>query len=65
MTQQEFDQLPLLLRPGDVRRALGLDYHEVRELPRKQEGIATKLPGGKQYRFFKSEIAKLAGLEYK
>ena len=59
MTQEEFDRLPLMLRPGDVKAALGIDREQVVAWRVANPDVATKLPGMRQYRYYKVKVAEV------
>jgi hypothetical protein len=63
MTQKEFEELPMMLRPWQAAEVLGLDRESLatlREAREKENApIARQLPGGSEWKYFKCEIAKL------
>jgi hypothetical protein len=64
MTQKAFNDLPLLLRAADVAAVLRCDKETLKILREANPELARKLPGMSQWRYSKSEVAKLARLVY-
>ncbi len=65
MTQEEFDKLPLLLSPGQVRVVIGCDQKTVKVLRRIYPQLGVRLRGMKHWRYRKAIVAKLIGIVYK
>lgn len=63
MTQAEFNELPRLMRSADVTRVLGIDKRAVRKMRLAEPKLAGRVPGGKEFRFYKCYIAEMAHLE--
>jgi hypothetical protein len=64
MTQEEFRRLPLLLTPRMASEALGCQVLTLRQLRAANPELATMVPGMKQWRYVKGEIARLARLKF-
>lgn len=65
MTQEEFDAMPVLMRPWMARRALGVGQEELRNVRSAKPDVATRLKGMKEWRYHKSVIARMTKLKMK
>jgi hypothetical protein len=64
MTQAEFNQLPLLLKPSQVMQALGVNWAELQLLPLKRYTLPPTPGRRRRYsRYYRIEVARLARLE--
>lgn len=63
MTIDEFNQLPLLLRSGQVREITGLSPHELRLL--RETGSLKGVQLRKQFRFYRESVRQLIGQQEK
>jgi hypothetical protein len=63
MTQDDFDRLPLLLRPAQAREVLGCDRDGLLKVRKAMPELAVKLDGMKEWRYRKVELAKVVGLK--
>lgn len=62
MTQREFDGLPLLLKPADMKDITGLDRNGLRALREEHPEIVARQCGRGQYQYSKLNVAKLLKL---
>jgi hypothetical protein len=65
MTQEKFNELPLLLRPKLARAILSCDEDTLETLRQHYPTLAVRLKGMHHYRYRKQVVAQLAGLHYK
>lgn len=63
MTQSQYDQLPLNLRPAQARAVLGVGKEGLRTLRELHPQIAVRQCGKGQWIYSKSEVGKLARLK--
>jgi hypothetical protein len=63
MTQHEFNQLPLLLKPALVREVLGCSRQGLRLLREEHPQIVHSHRPRGQYLFLKLEVGRLAKLK--
>lgn len=64
MSEDKWDNLPELLRPGEAMRLLGLGREGLRALAKSRPEAAVVLPGYKHPRYRKTVLARLAAGEY-
>ena len=62
MTQDEWNDLPMLIRPGDAARVLGVDMRTLQAIGRENDELCVRVPGLKEIRYRKRELAKLLDL---
>lgn len=63
MTQKEFNNMPLLLKPGEVCNVLGCDRETLRELEVFVEGLVVHIQGMRHPRYNKLKVAEIAKIK--
>jgi hypothetical protein len=63
MTRTQFDNLPLLLSPGQAARVIQCNRETLRILREQNPTIAVRLKGMKHPRYLKFKLAEIAGID--
>lgn len=64
MTQKEFNDFPLLMKPSQARAAFGCTAQTLRDLRAEVPDLGIRLPGMEHWRYRKRVVAKLLNLAY-